>query len=415
MRARARAHGTSKIRTAADLVGVASFGFRGEALPAIASISRFELDTSPADGEGTTDRRRRRSGRVAVKQSARRRGTTVSVSQLFFNTPARKKFLRSARSEWRAIVDTVGSIALTRPDVRFTLTHDGKDVLVLPPVSSLRARLSGIWGGKYAGELLDVDDVSGTVHTSGLVERPADVGTATRRVFSRSMDARCGTRASFALLRQRTARRSRPGCGRRCSSASTLPAAAVDVNVHPAKAEVRFLERWPVERAVETAVRRALGTLDASASMGGAILRRRGAEPASFLRRAATDSDAIAAPRRVADVTARCSSPADHAPSATRIQEIARDSGAVPVSPDVHRVRAAGRARSHRPAFCARARSVRRIHGVARNRSGARSAASASSDAPSRTGRSGRVRGESRVSRASSASRSKASAEARSS
>ena len=260
-------HGTSKIRTAEDLVGVTSFGFRGEALPAIASISRFEIETSRADGAGST--LAADGGSVGkVGQSARRRGTTVSVSQIFFNTPARKKFLRSARSEWRAIVDTVASISLTRPDVRFTLVHDGKDVLSLPVVSSLRARLSGIWGGKYAGELVDVDDVSGAVRTSGLVERPANVGTATRRIFlsvnGRAVRDHGIVRAAEAAYRSTIPAGVRPSMFLNV----TLPAANVDVNVHPAKAEVRFLERWPVERAVETAVRRALGTLDSSASVG---------------------------------------------------------------------------------------------------------------------------------------------------
>lgn len=260
-------HGTSKIRTAQDLVGVSSFGFRGEALPAIASISRFELDTSAADGEGTIIS----SGDGAVEaaaRSARRRGTTVTVSQLFYNTPARRKFMRSARSEWRAIVDTLGSIALTRTDVRFTLSHDGKVVMVLPPVSSLRARLSGIWGGKYAGDLLDVDDVSGVVHTSGLVERPANAGTATRRVFiavnGRAVRDPGIVRAAEAAYRSTIPAGVRPSLFLRV----TVPAGNVDVNVHPAKTEIRFLDRWPVERAVETAVRRALGTLDASASLG---------------------------------------------------------------------------------------------------------------------------------------------------
>ena len=260
-------HGTSKIRTAQDLVGVASFGFRGEALPAIASISRFELDTSPSDGQGTSISAAGQSS-SAIASSSRRRGTTVSVSQLFYNTPARKKFLRSARSEWRAIVDMLSSIALTRPDVRFTLSHDGKVVLVLPPVSSLRARLSGIWGGKYAGELLDVDDVTGAIHTSGLVERPANVGTATRRVFL-SVNGRA-VRDPGIVRAAESAYRSTIPAGVRPSLflSVTLPVTSVDVNVHPAKAEVRFLERWPVERAVETAVRRALGTLDASAAVG---------------------------------------------------------------------------------------------------------------------------------------------------
>ena len=266
-------HGTSKIKTAADLVGVRSFGFRGEALPAIASISRFDLDTSPVDGEGTTISST--GGNVTgISPSARRRGTTVSVAQIFFNTPARKKFLRSARSEWRAIVDMLGSIALTRPDIRFTLSHDGKQVLALPPVSSLRARISGIWGGKYAGALLDVDDVSGVIHTSGLVERPADVGTATRRVFI-SVNGRA-VRDIGIVRAAESAYRSTISAGLRPSLflSVTLPATAVDVNVHPAKAEIRFIDKWTVEKAIETAVRRALGTFDASASLGGSYFHR---------------------------------------------------------------------------------------------------------------------------------------------
>ncbi len=274
-------HGTSKIRTAADLVGVESFGFRGEALPAIASISRFELDTSPEDGDGTMVSAAGGSV-LSVYQSARRRGTTASVSQIFFNTPARKKFLRSARSEWRAIVETLGSIALTRPDIRFTLTHDGKNVLMLPPVSSLRARVGGIWGGKYGGALLDVDDVSGTVHTSGLVERPADVGTATRRVFisvnGRAVRDMGIVRAAEAAYRSTIAAGLRPSLFLSVS----LPANAVDVNVHPAKAEIRFLEKWPVERAIEKAVRRALGTFDASVAVGGRYFFQARTEAAVF-------------------------------------------------------------------------------------------------------------------------------------
>ncbi len=263
-------HGTSKIRVASDLVGVSSFGFRGEALPAIASISRFHIETRSDDGEGTA--LSAAGGTVsAIEPASRRPGTTVSVEQLFYNVPARKKFLRGVRSEWRAIVDAFGSIALTRPDVRFNLVNDGKKALTLPPVSSLRARVSGIWGGKYAGALLDVDDVAGTVHTSGLVERPADVGTTTRRIFI-SINGRA-VRDQGIVRSAETAYRSTITAGLRPSLFLniTLPASSVDVNVHPAKAEVRFLDKWPLERAVETAVRRALGTFDASAFMGGSF------------------------------------------------------------------------------------------------------------------------------------------------
>jgi DNA mismatch repair protein MutL len=274
-------HGTSKIRSAADLVGVSSFGFRGEALPAIASISRFELETSLSDGEGVT--LETTGGTVtATRDAARRKGTTVTVGQLFYNVPARKKFLRSTRSEWRAIAEAVNNIALTRPDVRFSLAHDGKNVLQLPPVSGLRARIAGIWGGRYAGALLEVEDVSGTTQVSGLVERPADVGTTTRRVFvsvnGRSVRDNGIVRAAEAAYRSTISAGLRPSL----FLDVRLPADAVDVNVHPAKAEVRFRDRWPVERAVESAVRNALGTFDSSAMVGAPAFVSRYSQPADF-------------------------------------------------------------------------------------------------------------------------------------
>ena len=125
-------HGTSKIRKASDLVGVSTFGFRGEALPAIASVSQFEIQSAASDGEGTSIRVT--GGQIApASQIARRRGTTVSVGQLFYNVPARLKFLRSARSEWRSAVDALTALALTQPGVRINVTHDGKSALTLPP------------------------------------------------------------------------------------------------------------------------------------------------------------------------------------------------------------------------------------------------------------------------------------------
>jgi DNA mismatch repair protein MutL len=260
-------HGTSKISKASDLVGVSTFGFRGEALPAIASVSQFEIQTAAADGEGASIRVA--GGQISpAERIARRRGTTVSVAQLFYNVPARLKFLRSARSEWRSAVESLTALALTQPAVRIHLSHDGKNALTLPPVSSIRSRLGAIWGGRYAEDLLDVDDVAGPIHTSGLVQRPADVGTSTRRGFL-SINGRAVRDAGIARAVE-SAYRSTIVAGVRPSFFLniTVPADAVDVNVHPAKAEVRFRDRWTIERAVETAVRRSLGTLDSAASLG---------------------------------------------------------------------------------------------------------------------------------------------------
>jgi DNA mismatch repair protein MutL len=260
-------HATSKIRAAGDLVGIASFGFRGEALPAICSVSHLEIETAPADGTGT---HLRASGGsiVGTQDAARRRGTTVTVSELFYNAPARRKFMRGARSEWRAITETLTSVALTRRDVRLTVTHEGKRVMVLPPASSLRARLAGLWGGDYAERMLDVDDVLGSSRVSGLVERPADVGTAGRRVFI-AVNGRPVRDAGIVRAAEAAYKSTIPAGVRPTLFLDVDVAAdAVDVNVHPAKAEVRFRDRWPLERLVEQAVRRALGTLDAGGAMG---------------------------------------------------------------------------------------------------------------------------------------------------
>ena len=263
-------HATSKIRSAQELVGVATFGFRGEALPAICSVSQLDLETATGDGEGL--RIRAAGGAViAVEPAARQRGTTVSVGQLFYNTPARKKFLRGSRSEWRSILDAVTSIALTRRDVRLTLTHDGKRILSLPPVSSMLGRVGGLWGAQYAERFVEVDDVHGATRVSGLAERPADVGIGGRRVHlainGRAVRDHGLIRAAEAAYRSTIAAGVRPSLFLEL----TIPADAVDVNVHPAKLEVRLRDRWPIERVVENAVRRALGTFDSAAAVGARI------------------------------------------------------------------------------------------------------------------------------------------------
>lgn len=260
-------HATSKIRLASDLVGVSSFGFRGEALPAICSVSQLELLSATEDGAGVHVRAD--SGAlISAEPAARRRGTTVSVARLFHNTPARLKFLRGPRSEWRAVSDAFITAGLMRRDVRFTLTHGAKLALSLPPASSLRARLAGVWGGAYADSLLDVEDVQGAIHISGLVERPPDVGTRTRRTFltvnGRSVRDGGITRAIESAFRSTIPSGVRPSY----FIDLVMPGDLVDVNVHPAKAEVRFEDRWPIERAMEEAVRRALGTMDSAASIG---------------------------------------------------------------------------------------------------------------------------------------------------
>ena len=159
-------------------------------------------------------------------------------------------------------------MALSRPDVRLTVSHDGREAFALAPAASLRERVAALWGVEAADALVGVDDVSGPVRVSGLVQRPADVGLSSRRLLltvnGRAVRDTGIVRAAEAAYRSTIPAGIRPSL----FLAVTLPAGDVDVNVHPAKAEVRFRDRWNTERAVERAVRRALGTEESAAAFG---------------------------------------------------------------------------------------------------------------------------------------------------
>ncbi len=260
-------HATSKIRTATDLIGVATFGFRGEALPAIASVSRFELETSGDGEEGT--RLRVTGGRVeGTDDTARQRGTTVTVRGLFYNTPARRKFLRASATETRAAVEALTGLALTRPEVAFSLTSDGRALLDCPPAARVIDRVRTLWGVELADTLLGVSHRAGPLEVTGLVQRPAQARPAGRKgyVFVRGRPIR----DPFILRAAEAGYRSTIAPGDRPSLLLflDLPGDAVDVNVHPAKLEVRFRDKFFVERVVEEAVREALAPLESAAPLG---------------------------------------------------------------------------------------------------------------------------------------------------
>ncbi len=260
-------HATSKIVTTADLVGVATFGFRGEALPAIASVSRLTLTTADRTGEGTeivvTGGRVDRVGEVARQQ-----GSTVAARSLFFNTPARRKFLRSVSSETRAVWDSVGVLAIANPTIGFEFLSDATSRLVVPPDQTEAERLSAVWGRDVAATLVPVGHAVGSVAVAGLIQRPADARPTGRRVqlFVNGRPFRDPflVRAAEAGYRSAIAPGDRPSLLLRI----TVPPGDVDVNVHPAKLEVRFRERFQVERAIEEAVREGLGALAAAAPLG---------------------------------------------------------------------------------------------------------------------------------------------------
>ncbi|MDH5804371.1 MAG: DNA mismatch repair endonuclease MutL [Gemmatimonadota bacterium] len=262
-------HATSKIKTAADLIGVASYGFRGEALPAIASVSRFEMETS-ADRSAEGTRVVVEGGRMLnVEPAARQPGTSVFVKRLFFNTPARRKFLKSQSAETRACVSAVTILALGRLDVSFKLASDDRVLLDAPSVSSLGDRISTLFGNTIADGLVPVEHHDGMVTVRGFVDRPADAKPSGRKVFF-FVNGR-PFRDGFLVRSAEAGYRGtiHPGNRPTLFLSLSLSGDAVDVNVHPTKAEVRFRDRRFVERAVEEAVRKALGVVDSAAVTHG--------------------------------------------------------------------------------------------------------------------------------------------------
>jgi len=263
-------HATSKITVASDLIGVATLGFRGEALSAIASISKFELETAMAsDGNGAASQATRLSvdgGRLkAVQPTARTRGTTVRVKRLFFNAPARRKFLRAPATETRAAVAAVSLLALMRLDVAFRLTSDGRTLVDAPRVSALADRIESLFGRSVAEGLIAVEHHVGVVSVRGFIQRPAEAKPAGRKAFlfvnGRPFRDPFLVRAAEAGYRATI----HPGSRPTVVLSLGVPGDAVDVNVHPTKLEVRFRDRRMVEAAVEEAVRHALGDMTAAA------------------------------------------------------------------------------------------------------------------------------------------------------
>jgi DNA mismatch repair protein MutL len=233
-------HATSKISVADDLNALRSFGFRGEALPSIASVSRFELQTRETSSDLGTEILVNGGKFVHVRDCGRPVGTRIEVTHLFNTVPARRKFLKTDATEAAHIIQGVRLYALAFPQVAFTLIEDGRVIFRSPECTTLGERISGIFGAQIAGDLLDLEAEEGGMRVAGLIGRPGQ-GRATRHemityINRRPVDSRA---LNYALIE--SYHESLPkGRYPLAFVFFEIDPSAVDVNVHPAKREVRF-------------------------------------------------------------------------------------------------------------------------------------------------------------------------------
>jgi DNA mismatch repair protein MutL len=250
-------HATSKIRSAGDLAAITTLGFRGEALPSIASVSHFVLRTR-SRGEDSGTQIRVNGGAVAsVVEVGAAQGTLVQVDDLFYNLPARRKFLKSDSAESAQVSRVVTQLSLAYPEVGFTLTSGGRKVLECPPASSLRDRLYQVYGER--GDLLEVKKEAGGLRVFGFVAALADHGPTRgpqnlfvnrRIVKDRTIAHAIIDSYSVASIKERSPE---------VHLFIEMPPHAVDVNVHPTKAEVRFRDQSLVHEVVRRALLDTLG------------------------------------------------------------------------------------------------------------------------------------------------------------
>jgi DNA mismatch repair protein MutL len=278
-------HATSKISSASDLAAIRTLGFRGEALPSMASVSRFRLRTRARGALAGTEISIEAGAAVTVREVGAPPGTLVEVADLFFNLPARRKFLKADTAEAAQVSRLVTQLALGYPDVGFTLKSRDRVLIEVPPAGSLDERFYQIYGDRpdlvpvakqAAG--IEVHGFVAALGEQGPVRGPQHVFVNGRMVRDRTISHAIQQAYSVATIKERSPE---------VHLFITLPPDRVDVNVHPTKAEVRFLDQPLVHEILRRAVMDALGHTSApelvlAAGTPGAAVERGVALPLGF-------------------------------------------------------------------------------------------------------------------------------------
>ena len=252
-------HATSKLQSAEDLHNILTFGFRGEALASIAAVAEVSLKTRREEDELGCEVVFADSQHVSTEEVATSRGANFSVRNLFYNVPARRKFLKSDSVEFKHVVSEFIRVALTRPEVGFTLTHNGKDVYVLRPAKSLKFRIQDVLGATVANEVVDVHAETSVVTVSGYVGRPTSARKAlgnqylfvNGRFFKSPYLHKAVMKAYENLIPE--------GATPSYFLYLAIDPQAIDVNIHPTKTEIKFEDDSVIFQIVYACIKEALG------------------------------------------------------------------------------------------------------------------------------------------------------------
>ncbi len=260
-------HATSKLSSAEDLHHILTFGFRGEALASIAAVSEVTLRTRTADEESGVEVSMAASENRGTREVSCPVGTNIAVRNLFYNIPARRKFLKSDNVELRHIVEEFQRVALTRPEVAFTLTHNGKDLHVVKPAKSLKFRIQDLLGPAVVGDIVDISAQTTIANLQGFVGSPESA----RKTLGNQFFFVNGRYFRSPYLHKAVMK-----AYENLIPEGTTPSyfiyldvdpATIDVNIHPTKAEIKFEEDQMLFQTVLAAVKEAMGR----SSVAGAI------------------------------------------------------------------------------------------------------------------------------------------------
>ena len=260
-------HATSKLSSAQDLHNILTFGFRGEALASIAAVAEVTLRTRTPDQEAGVEVSMAGSENVGTREVSCPVGTTVAVRNLFYNIPARRKFLKSDNVELRHIVEEFQRVALTRPEVAFSLSHNGRDIHVVKPAKSHKFRIQDLLGASVIGDLVDIGATTSIATLNGYVGKPESsrktLGNQFFFVNGRYFRSPYLHKAVMKAYENLIPEGSTPSY----FIYLEVDPATVDVNIHPTKAEIKFEEEQLLFQAVLAAVKEAMGRVGVAGSI----------------------------------------------------------------------------------------------------------------------------------------------------